>query len=342
MPTGYVFDEIFAKHNLPAHPENADRLMVIMRYLADNNILSQLTLVPSRPASQEELMRCHHLRYIELVEETSRRGGGMLDPDTYTNEFSFAAAIHAAGGLIDLTSAVLAGTLNNGFALVRPPGHHAIPIRAMGFCLFGTVAIAARTARLDKGLERVAIVDFDVHHGNGTQTILNEDPTILFISSHQYPYYPGSGAASEIGRGPARGTKVNIPLVPNVGDEGFKRLYGEVAFPILRRFQPELILVSAGFDAHWDDPLANIALSLTGYDWLCRNLIDLAAELCGGRIVFTLEGGYNLKVLAPGVGNVFRALLADPDCDDPLGQAPWPEPDVSDLLAELKKIHNIR
>ena len=341
MSTGYVFDELFTKHNLPSHPENADRLLAVMDYLTDAGILSGLVAVPGRPATRAELMRCHHPRYLELVEETSRHGGGMLDADTYTNQYSYEAALQAAGGLVDLTTAVVDGALENGFALVRPPGHHATPIRAMGFCLFGSVAVAARSARLDKGLERVAIVDFDVHHGNGTQAMLDEDPSVLFVSSHQYPFYPGTGARDEIGRGEARGTTVNIPLVPRVGDEGFRRLYGEFVFPLLRRFQPELVLVSAGFDAHWDDPLAGMGLSLAGYHWLGQQLVDLAAELCGGKIVFTLEGGYNLKVLAAGVGNIFRAMLGEVGGDDPVGPSPWPEPDVSGLLAQLKKIHKL-
>jgi acetoin utilization deacetylase AcuC-like enzyme len=341
MATGYVFDEIFTKHDFPGHPESAERLFTIIDYLSKSNILPSLTHIPSRPATREELMRCHHPRHIGRVEEVSRRGGGMLDADTYTNSFSYEAAVHAAGGLIDLTRAVLDGILSNGFALVRPPGHHATPVRAMGFCLFSTVAVAARAARFDKGVERVAVVDFDVHHGNGTQDVLIADPAVLFVSSHQYPFYPGTGAIDEIGQGEAKGTTVNIPLHLGVGDEGFKRLYGELVFPILRRFQPELILVSAGFDAHWDDPLANIGLSLTGYHWLGQSLIELAAELCQGRIVFTLEGGYNLEVLARGVGNVFRVLLGDPTCDDPLGSSPWAEPDVSQLLAALKRIHNV-
>jgi len=341
MPTGYVFDEIFTQHNFPGHPENANRLITTMEYLSASQILPRLSTVPSRPATVEELARCHHVRYIQLVEETCRNGGGMLDPDTYTNEYSYDAAVRAAGGLVDLTAAVVEGKLDNGFALVRPPGHHATPSRAMGFCLFGTVAVAARAARFDMGLERVAVIDFDVHHGNGTQDILDEDPTALFVSSHQYPYYPGTGALNEIGQGQARGAIVNIPLSPGTGDDSFKRLYGEVVFPIVRRFQPELILVSAGFDAHWDDPLANIGLSLTGYRWLCQSLIDLAVELCQGRIVFTLEGGYNLSVLAPGVGNVFRVLLADAEVDDPIGASPWPEPDVTGLLTDLKRVHQL-
>lgn len=341
MATGYVFDEIFTRHDFPGHPESANRLLAIMDYLGKNELLPRLAPIPSRPATRLELMRCHHPRHIERVEEVSRNGGGMLDADTYTNSFSYEAAVRAAGGLVDLTAAVLDGRLDNGFALVRPPGHHATPIRAMGFCLFSTVAVAARAARFDYGLERVAVIDFDVHHGNGTQDVLIEDPSVLFVSSHEYPYYPGTGAADEIGEGKARGATVNIPLPMGVSDEGFKRLYGELVFPILRRFQPELILISAGFDAHWDDPLANIGLSLSGYHWLCQSLSDLASELCQGKIVFTLEGGYNLDVLALGVGNVFRGLLGDPLAHDPFGPSPWREPDISALLARLKIIHNI-
>lgn len=341
MTTGYVFDEIFTRHDFPRHPENARRLAAIMTYLTGQEILPGLVQVASRPATLDELMYCHHPTYLEMVEENCRYGGGMLDADTYTNSFSYEAAAHAAGGLIELTAAVIKGELNNGFALVRPPGHHALPARAMGFCIFGTVAVAARVARREMGLERIAIVDFDVHHGNGTQAILNEDPDILFISSHQYPFYPGSGAAHETGVGAGVGTIVNIPLSVMTGDEGFKRLYGEVVFPILHRFQPELLIVSAGYDAHWDDPLANIGLTLTGYQWLCQSLIDLAADICRGRIVFALEGGYNLNVLAPGVGNTFRALLGQAEIDDPVGISPWAEPDVSNLLGTLKKIHRL-
>lgn len=211
----------------------------------------------------------------------------------------------------------------------------------MGFCLFGNVAIAARAAMADKGLDRVAIIDFDVHHGNGTQAILDDDPSVMFISSHQYPFYPGTGSINDIGTGKARGTKLNLPLMAKTDDEGFRRLYDEIVFPMLRRFQPELILVSVGFDAHWKDPLANIDLSLAGYNWLTENLIALADELCQGRIVFTLEGGYDVEVLAPGVGNVFRALMRDDNYDDELGQSFWAGIDVSGLIYQLKQIHNL-
>ncbi len=339
MTTGYVYDKLFSKHNWPDHPENARRLKAIMAYLEEQNLLPRLTHIPSREATMNELQLGHHPMYIEMVEDTCRFGGDMLDADTYANKFSFLAASHAVGGVIELGAAVLRGELDNGFALVRPPGHHAVPSRAMGFCLFGTVAIAARALKKQFGLERLAIIDIDVHHGNGTQAILEEDPSIMFVSSHQYPFYPGTGAATETGTGPAQGTKVNVPLSVMMGDEDIGRLYSEVVFPLLRRFQPQFIIISAGYDSHWDDPLANIGLTLTGYHWLVKSLIDLAGDVCGGNIIFVLEGGYNLQVLAPGVGNTFRALLGDAEIDDPLGISPWVEPDVTTLLERLKEIH---
>jgi len=341
MTTGYVFDKLFTQHDYPGHPECAERLEVIMQYLRQHELLPRLTAIPARPATLDELKWCHSANYVQAVAAISARGGGMLDQDTYTNQHSSAAALKAVGGVIDLTLAVLKGQLNNGFALLRPPGHHALRHHAMGFCLFANIALAARAARQQKGIERVAIIDFDVHHGNGTQAILDDDPSILFISSHQYPFYPGSGGMTEIGLGAAKGTKVNVPLAAGTDDEGVKQLYSEVVFPIIRRFQPQLILVSAGFDAHWQDPLGEIGLSLTGYHWLSQNLFNLAQELCGGQIVFVLEGGYNLQVLAPGVGNIFRLLLGNTDYDDPIGPPHRPKPNVTGLVAMLKQIHQL-
>lgn len=339
--TGYVYEGIFAQHDLPEHPENATRLASILNYLSQHELMSKLIRIPARLATPNELQRCHHPLYIEMVEDTCRFGGGMLDGDTYTNTYSYDAAVQAAGGVIDLTKAVVRGELDNGFALVRPPGHHAVPSSAMGFCLFGTVAIAARAARRDLKLERIAVIDFDVHHGNGTQAILDEDPNIFFVSSHQYPFYPGTGALKETGRGVGEGTIFNVPLSVMTGDDGIRHLYEDAVFPALRRFDPQLILVSAGYDAHWQDPLANIGLTLKGYQWLCEGLIDLAEETCEGNIVFVLEGGYNLDVLAPGVGNTFRALLGVNDFDDPIGKCPWKEPDIANLLGEIKRIHRL-
>jgi len=341
MSTGYVYDPIFLKHTYRGHPESADRLHAILRALTEAGLQTALTQIPARAATRDELAYAHHPGYIARVEEVSARGGGHLDPDTYTTPHTYQAAATAAGSLIDLTLAVVDGTVQNGFALVRPPGHHATPNRAMGFCLFCNVAIAARAAQRQRGLQRVAIVDFDVHHGNGTQDIVYDDPGIFFCSSHQYPYYPGTGSLTETGEGEAQGTVMNFPLKAGVGDEGFKALYTEVLLPALRRFQPQLILVSAGYDAHWDDPLAQLGLSLAGMAWLSQTLVAAADELCDGKIVFTLEGGYNLHVLGNGVANSIKALLGRADFADPFGPSPWAEPDIRPFVQRLQTIHGL-
>ena len=341
MTTGYVYDEIFLKHNLPGHPENRTRLEQTLALLESTGMLARLAEIPVRPATREELTRLHRSSYVDQVEAISERGGGHLDPDTYTNSDSFQAALMAAGGLVDATLAVIDGRVDNAFALVRPPGHHAMPDRGMGFCLFGNVAVAAQAARLDRGLDRVLIVDFDVHHGNGTQAMVEEDPAIFFVSTHQYPYYPGTGAAREIGRGLGEGTVVNMPLSPGAGDQVFQQLYEELVFPVTRRFAPDLILVSAGYDAHWDDPLENMGLNLSGYFWISQQLNDIATKLCRSKIVFALEGGYNLRVLSTAVANSMRVLLGLKDSNDPLNKSPFTEPDISNLIKELKIIHQL-
>jgi acetoin utilization deacetylase AcuC-like enzyme len=341
MTTAYVYDEIFLKHNLPGHPENRTRLEQTMALLEKSGMLARLPRIPARPATHEELTRVHHPSYVEQVRQISERGGGHLDPDTYTNSDSYPAALMAAGGLVEATLAVVDGRVDNAFALVRPPGHHAMPGRGMGFCLFGNVAIAAYAARLERGLERVLIVDFDVHHGNGTQAMVEEDPTIGFISTHQSPYYPGTGDVRETGRGPGQGSVVNIPLSAGAGDRAFRQVYEQVVVPVARRFAPDLILVSAGFDAHWDDPLAGLGLSLHGYAWIVQTLVSLAGELCGGRIVFTLEGGYHLEVLRYGILNTFHILLGDSTVEDPLGPSRWPEPDMTQYVASLRRLQGL-
>jgi acetoin utilization deacetylase AcuC-like enzyme len=341
MTTGYVYDEVFLKHDLPGHPENRTRLEEVVALLERTEMLSRLTQVPARPATLEELTCVHQASYVDQVKTISERGGGHLDADTYTNADSYEAGLMAAGGLVEATLAVIDGQVDNAFALVRPPGHHAMPGHGMGFCLFGNVAIAAQAARMDRGLDRVLIVDFDVHHGNGTQAMVEDDSAVCFISTHQYPYYPGTGAAREIGVGPGEGTVVNMPLSSGAGDKVFQQLYQQVVIPIARRFEPDLILVSAGFDAHWDDPLASLGLSLGGYAWIVQTLILLAQELCGGRVVFTLEGGYHLQVLSHGILNTFHALLGDEVVEDPLGPTRWAEPDATDYVASLRQLHGL-
>lgn len=339
--TGYVFDPIFLKHSQAGHPENAQRLETVLKELEESGLLANLQQIPARTATEEEITAVHPVSRIDRIREISQAGGGWLDPDTYTTPATYDAAMTAAGSLIELTLNVIDETVHNGFALVRPPGHHATRNRAMGFCIFNNVAIAARAAQTQRGMERIAIVDFDVHHGNGTQDIFEEDPSVLYISSHQSPHYPGTGRVGEIGRGEGRGSLLNIPLPSGAGDVAFKTLYAEVLTPVLRRFQPQLILVSAGYDCHWNDPLASLGLSLEGISRISQTLVELAEELCGGRVVFALEGGYNLKALSLGVSNSLQALLGRRDFVDPLGPSPRREPDVTELLLQLKQIHEI-
>jgi acetoin utilization deacetylase AcuC-like enzyme len=343
MATGYVYDPIYLEHNLWGHPENQQRLTTILRVLRDHKILEQLTPIPAVPITPERLERVHGPRYVEQVQRVAQQGGGHLDMDTYVRPASYDAALVAAGGLVEATRAVLDGEVSNAFALVRPPGHHALRGRGMGFCLFNNVAIAARYALAERGLERVLIMDFDVHHGNGTQDEFEADPAVMYISTHQFPHYPGTGYWDETGQGPGSGSIVNVPLAGGAGDEGFSRIFQEVVGPVAWRFQPQLVLVSAGYDAHWDDPLANMRLSVEGYAAVAQALKDLAADLCDGRLVFTLEGGYHLDALAYSILNTFAVLLGDNGWQlvDPLGPSPFGEQPVDDVIARVKQVHKL-
>jgi acetoin utilization deacetylase AcuC-like enzyme len=266
----------------------------------------------------------------------------MLDPDTYLLPVSYQVACLSAGGALAAVDAVLGKQADNALAVIRPPGHHATPNRAMGFCLFNNVALAARHAQaVYDEVERVLIVDYDVHHGNGTQDAFYEDGSVLYISTHQYPYYPGTGALQDIGSGPGRGATINMPLRAGTGNEGFKLLYERVLWPAARRFRPDLILVSAGFDAHWADPLAMLQLDLRGYAHLTRELVGMAGELCEGRVVFALEGGYALDVLSHGVLNVAYALLGRDTVLDPVGEVDMPGHPTDDLVAALLDLHEL-
>lgn len=341
MNTAYVYDPIYLEHDQPSHPENARRLRRILQVLEDEGMLERLTLLEPRPATPQELERVHAPALIERVRSVAQSGGGNLDPDTYASPRSFEAALMAAGGLVRGVEAVLAGEIANGFGLVRPPGHHATATRSMGFCLFNNVAVAARAALAGGQVERVFITDFDVHHGNGTQDAFADDPAVFYFSTHQYPYYPGTGLWNETGRGAGEGTLLNVPLPSGVGDAGYAHIFAELAWPLAERFRPDLILVSAGYDAHWSDPLAMMNLSLTGYAWLERELVHMAGQLCDGQIVFTLEGGYQLDVLAYGVLNAFYAMLGEETIADPLGPSPHPGRPVDTLIARLKGVHNL-
>ncbi|MCX6256687.1 MAG: histone deacetylase [Bacteroidia bacterium] len=339
--TGYLFDPVFLKHDHEGHVECAGRLECVMTGLENSGILSSLERIPGHEATIEELSLVHSLQMIDHIREISENGFGYFDADTYSTKFSFPAASVAAGGSADLALAVANGEIKNGFALVRPPGHHATPARPMGFCLFNNIALAAKILREKRKIHRIAIIDIDVHHGNGTQAVFDADPGLLFISTHQYPFYPGTGSIGQTGKGNAEGTKINLPLTDRAGDHSFDLLYREIIYPAVIRFNPEIILVSAGFDAHWQDPIAQLGLSLSGYANITRQLADLAGHCCRGKIAFFLEGGYNLNVLEHGVSNTFKILCGRNDIIDPAGVSPFPEPDLKEYVAKLKILHKL-
>ncbi len=344
MSTIFVYAPALG-HTKEGHPEGWYRLAELRPFLEKNNILADVTQLEPCHASVTEIGRVHSPGVIEHVRRVSQQGGGVLDSgDTYATAVSYDCARLAVGGCLTAVSAIMSGSAQNGFALVRPPGHHAEADNISGFCLFNNVAAAARHAQVEHGAERVLIVDFDVHHGNGTQDIFFQDSSVLFVSAHLYMphmFYPGTGGLAETGMDLGQGFTLNVPLSPYVGDAGYGRLFAEVILPKAKAFAPDLILVSAGFDAHWQDPLAMAGLSLTGYAHLARSLVELAAELCDGRILFVLEGGYKVDALAYGILNVFYALLGQDQIQDPLGGMPQSETDVTELLHHLKTRHLI-
>ena len=290
-----------------------------------------------RPATVDEIGRIHAPEYVALIKETAGRAVA-LDPDTFTSPHTWEAAQMAAGAAVTAVEHVLeAGSGARAFALVRPPGHHAEHGRAMGFCFFNSVAVAAAHARAT-GIARVAIVDFDVHHGNGTQWSFYDDPTVLFVSSHQYPYYPGTGAAEDVGRGGGAGFTLNVPLSAGATDADYEVAYSRLALPILKQFRPELVLVSAGFDAHMDDPLAGMRLTSEYFGRLMRAIADVADEFSQGRLVAITEGGYDLVGLATSLRASIEALAGRPVKNDaPTGPAPRGEAAIKAVAAHVSK-----
>jgi acetoin utilization deacetylase AcuC-like enzyme len=339
MTTAILSDPRHAAHTDPMHVERAERLRAIDAAIDAAELREELRELAPREAARAELEAVHSPRMLEALERAAQLGGGHIDPDTYMTEGSWQAALLGAGAALRAVESVLSGEVDNAFALIRPPGHHATSRRPMGFCLVNNIAVAARHATTALGVERVAIVDYDVHHGNGTQDIFYGDGSVLFCSTHSATIYPGSGAAGEQGVGAGAGTTLNIPLPPGVGDVGYGRIFAQLIEPALRRFRPQLLLVSAGFDAHWDDPLGNELLSAAGYGQLTRSLVRLAGELCDGRIVLTLEGGYSLPALGACVVAALDALLGRPARPDPLGPAAGRETDIVSLITAVQRGH---
>ena len=309
-PVAILRDPLYGKHsNGPWHPESPQRLEAIDGMLAAFPRRSELAELPARDASFEELARIHTESYIRQIEATRGREHTVLDPDTSANRDSYAAAVRAAGGAIVAAEAVLDGEAAGSFAFLRPPGHHAEADRARGFCIFNNVAVAAAHALEARGLERVLVVDWDVHHGNGTMHSFYESDRVLYMSMHQYPHYPGTGRVEETGRGEGQGYTVNVPLPGGQNDADYLAVFRELFLPIAREYAPQLVLVSAGFDVHRHDPLAGMDVSNHGFRMMTRLLLELAAEHCPGRVAVMLEGGYDHEALTHGVAAVLGALL---------------------------------
>jgi len=290
----------------PMHPECPDRLRAVMRALEDESFM----LLDRREAPRAEIdviARAHPRDYVEaLLKAIPSHGERALDADTHVSPGSGEAALRAAGAAVAAVDAVMAGEARNAFCAVRPPGHHAEPARAMGFCLFNNVAVAAEHARAAHGLKRVAVMDFDVHHGNGTEAMFRADPDLFYASTHQMPLYPGTGSPHETEVG---GNIVNAPLAPMAGSAEFRAAMSRVVLPALRDFQPEFLIVSAGFDAHAADPLAQLRLTEADFAWATAELLRVATEFCNGRLISTLEGGYDLSALARSAAAHVRTLM---------------------------------
>ena len=304
-----VTSDSFAEHlTPPGHPERPERAEA-MQVVAARWGRSGGHIRAPREAADDDLVRVHHPAYVEAITQTRGRAI-MLDPDTFTSPESEEIARLAAGAVLVAIEEVLSGSGRRALVLVRPPGHHAEPDRAMGFCLYNNVAVGAAAARA-AGLSRVAIVDYDVHHGNGTQAMFYADPSVLFVSSHQYPYYPGTGPASDIGHGEGTGYTVNFPMEVGATDADYDLVYREAVIPLLEQYRPELVLVSAGFDAHERDPLGGMRMTSDGYAQLTARLIAAADKLCAGRIVFVTEGGYDTSALAECCQHVIDLAAAE-------------------------------
>jgi len=308
LRTGVVIDPRYQEHDAGfGHPERPARVRALLESLAKST-RPGLVRVEPRPATPEELARVHSPEHIGRVGATAGLQFFAFDPDTQVSAASYGTALLAAGGVLELLDAIMAGEVDNGFAAVRPPGHHAEATHAKGFCLFNNLAVGVEHLRRRHGLERVMVVDWDVHHGNGTQHSFADDPGVLYVSTHQYPFFPGTGAPEEAGTGAGEGFTVNLPLPATCGDGDYLELFARFVDPIGRQFQPQFLLVSAGFDAHVRDPLGGMRVSTEAFGVMARVLLDLARDHAGGRLAAVLEGGYDLQALVASVDRVLDEL----------------------------------
>ena len=309
--TGFVYHDRFLDHDTgPGHPECAKRLKAITNHLKEIKLWQQLQHLIIDEAPEEWLLLAHSMEHLKYLRQVCSQGMTTLDGgDTCSCSESYNIALLAAGGVLAATDAVMNGLLQNIFCAVRPPGHHAERDKAMGFCLLNNVAVAARYAQRKYNAERIAIIDWDVHHGNGTQHIFYDDKSVLYISTHQYPFYPGTGSRSEKGIGEGEGYTLNIPMFAGSGEQEFIEVFTKEVIPSIKSYHPDLIFISAGFDAHRDDPLANLELTEESFAKLTSIVAETAAKVCNGHIISILEGGYNLTALARSVEAHLKAMM---------------------------------
>ena len=337
--TGLVYHEDYLKHDTGVHPECAERLVSIMQKLESAGITEELNRITPSKATKEQIGYVHRDAYIMKVEALCARGGGMLDPDTPICPASGEIALLSAGGMLKAVDAVMVDEMRQIFALIRPPGHHAIPNAGMGFCIFNNIAIAAEHLKRKYGIKRILIVDWDVHHGNGTQETFFDDPSVLYYSMHQYPHYPGTGWIDEVGKGEGEGFTVNVPLQAGTTDTGYLYVLENILVPIAMDFKPEFVLVSAGFDAHINDPLASMNVTSSGFGLFAEMIKGIAEKSCDGKMVIALEGGYNLNALAESVLAVFESLLSRDERSEKKAEG-IPEP-MKKRVEEIRRAQRI-
>jgi acetoin utilization deacetylase AcuC-like enzyme len=348
--TAVFKDRLFLMHDPGAnHPERIDRLRVIYDVVERPEVREKFLFPVADPAQPEHIQAVHDQAQFDRVSRTQGKDFDILDADTTTSSRSYEAALLAAGSVMKGIDMMMSGDADNGFALVRPPGHHAERDRSMGFCLFNNVAIAARHAQRAHQLDRVMIIDWDLHHGNGTQFSFYGEKEVLYLSTHQYPYYPGTGNVAEVGVGDGEGYTVNVPLSPGCGDLEYAAIFNEIIIPIGISYQPQLILVSAGFDIYHGDPLGGMSVSPAGFAYMTKTLVGLANTCCDGRILVTLEGGYNLKGQRDGAVAVLAELLGEPlnteglgaylsdELDQQMSKATVSRPEVTEVKDALAK-----
>jgi len=333
MQTGILRDDAFLNHCAAGyHPEQSSRLSVIYRELDARQLTAKTKKVSARKATDEEILKVHSIDYLNKLKKMLPGGRGHLDLDTFFSPGTWEAALLAAGGTAELVSQIMEGTLDNGAAFVRPPGHHATPDRSMGFCILNNIAIATKTA-FTKGAKRVAIIDWDLHHGNGTQDAFYEDPDVLYISTHMSPFFPGTGDYTETGSKKGFGYNINIPMPPRSGRDEFHEAFSRIILPVLEQFDPCIILVSCGFDAHVSDPIGALELETNDFKLINHWIMEKAAQLCQNKLALVLEGGYDLNTLGCVSAILVEDLLGDTHSSDKNN----PQPNPNNIQVTLSK-----